>query len=115
MEGPFSISAARIGSDVQRLPAAASAAMPRVLFGLRLWASVSLALLVAYWLQLDDAYWAGTSASVVAQPGLGASLRKDDTAQLARMPWALPLPSASRRSWVSSSCHRSTVVFLASR
>jgi uncharacterized membrane protein YccC len=50
--------------------------MPHILFGLRLWASVSLALLVAYWLQLDDAYWAGTSASVVAQPGLGTSLRK---------------------------------------
>jgi uncharacterized membrane protein YccC len=76
MEGRFSTSAARIGSDVQRLPAAASAAMPHILFGLRLWASVSLALLVAYWLQLDDAFWAGTSASVVAQPGLGASLRK---------------------------------------
>jgi uncharacterized membrane protein YccC len=76
MEGRFSTSAARIGIDVRRLPAAASAAMPHILFGLRLWVSVSLALLVAYWLQLDDAYWAGTSASVVAQPGLGASLRK---------------------------------------
>jgi uncharacterized membrane protein YccC len=50
--------------------------MPRILFGLRLWASVCLALLVAYWLQLDDAYWAATSASIVAQPGLGASLQK---------------------------------------
>ena len=50
--------------------------MPRILFGLRLWASVCLALLVAYWLQLDDAYWAGTTASIVAQPGLGASLQK---------------------------------------
>src|SRR5712675_1581162 len=50
--------------------------MPRILFGLRIWTSVCLALLVAYWLQLDDAYWAGTSASIVAQPGLGASLRK---------------------------------------
>ena len=50
--------------------------MTRILFGLRLWASVCLALLVAYWLQLDDAYWAGTSASIVAQPGLGASLQK---------------------------------------
>src|SRR3982074_1458984 len=76
MEGRSSSSAARSGIDVQRLPAAASAAMPHILFGLRLWASVSLALLVAYWLQLDDAYWAGTSASVVAQPGLGTSLRK---------------------------------------
>jgi uncharacterized membrane protein YccC len=76
MEGPFSTSAARRGIDVQRLTGAGSAAMPHILFGLRLWVSVSLALLVAYWLQLDDAYWAGTSASIVAQPGLGASLRK---------------------------------------
>jgi uncharacterized membrane protein YccC len=47
-----------------------------LLFGLRLWASVCLALYVAFWLQLDTAYWAGTSAGVVCQPHLGASLRK---------------------------------------
>ena len=47
-----------------------------VLFGLRLWASVCLALYTAFWLQLDDPYWAATSAGVVAQTGLGASLRK---------------------------------------
>jgi uncharacterized membrane protein YccC len=47
-----------------------------VLFGLRLWASVCLALYIAFWLQLDDPYWAATSAGIVAQPGLGASLRK---------------------------------------
>jgi len=45
-------------------------------FGLRLWASVSLALYIAFWLQLDNAYWAGTSAALVCQPHLGASLRK---------------------------------------
>src|SRR6478672_6674909 len=45
-------------------------------FGLRLWASVSLALYIAFWLQLDNAYWAGTSAAIVCQPSLGASLRK---------------------------------------
>jgi uncharacterized membrane protein YccC len=49
---------------------------PGVLFGLRLWASVCLALYIAFWLQLDDPYWAATSAGIVAQPGLGASLRK---------------------------------------
>jgi uncharacterized membrane protein YccC len=43
---------------------------------LRLWASVSLALHVAFWLELDDAFWAGTSAALVCQPHLGASLRK---------------------------------------
>jgi uncharacterized membrane protein YccC len=46
------------------------------MFGLRLWASVCLALYVAFWLQLDNAYWAGTSAALVCQPQLGASLRK---------------------------------------
>jgi uncharacterized membrane protein YccC len=46
------------------------------LFGLRLWASVCLALFVAYALELDNAYWAGTSAALVCQPHLGASLRK---------------------------------------
>jgi uncharacterized membrane protein YccC len=47
-----------------------------LLFGLRLWASVCLALYVAFWLELDDAVWAGTSAGIVCQPHLGASLRK---------------------------------------
>jgi uncharacterized membrane protein YccC len=47
-----------------------------LLFGLRLWASVTLALYVAFWLQLDNPYWAGTSAAIVCQPSLGASLRK---------------------------------------
>ena len=49
---------------------------PRALFGLRLWASVCLALYVTFWLELDNAYWAGTSAALVCQPHLGASLRK---------------------------------------
>jgi uncharacterized membrane protein YccC len=47
-----------------------------LLFGLRLWASVCLALYVAFSLELDNAYWAGTSAALVSQPHLGASLRK---------------------------------------
>jgi uncharacterized membrane protein YccC len=55
---------------------AARAAGPPLLFGLRLWASVCLALYVAFWLELDNAYWAGTSAGIVCQPHLGASLRK---------------------------------------
>ena len=52
------------------------AAGPPLLFGLRLWASVCLALYVAFWLELDNAYWAGTTAAIVCQPHLGASLRK---------------------------------------
>jgi hypothetical protein len=55
---------------------AARAAGPPLLFGLRLWASVCLALYVAFWLELDNASWAGTSAALVCQPLLGASLRK---------------------------------------
>src|SRR4029077_15755670 len=47
-----------------------------LLFGVRLWASVCLALFVAFWLQLDNPFWAGPSAAVVCQPQLGASLRK---------------------------------------
>jgi uncharacterized membrane protein YccC len=49
---------------------------PALLFGLRLWTAVCLALFVAFWLQLDNPFWAGASASVVCQPQLGASLRK---------------------------------------
>ena len=55
---------------------AARAAGPPLLFGLRLWSSVCLAHYVAFWLQLDNAFWAGTSAAIVCQPQLGASLRK---------------------------------------
>src|SRR5437879_9303499 len=51
-------------------------AAPALLFGLRLWAAVCLALYIAFWLHLDNAYWAGTSAAIVSQPSLGASLRK---------------------------------------
>jgi len=41
-----------------------------------LWAAVCLALYIAFWLELDSAYWAGTTAAIVCQPSLGASLRK---------------------------------------
>ena len=63
----------RLGAEP--LANAARAAGP-LMFGLRLWASVCLALYVAFWLELDNAYWAGTSAAIVCQPQLGASLRK---------------------------------------
>ena len=52
------------------------AAVPPLLYSLRLWASVCLALYVAFWLELDNAYWAGMSAAIVCQPQVGASLRK---------------------------------------
>lgn len=60
----------------EQLLARISPAVPALLFGFRLWASVSLALYVAYWLELDNPFWAGTSAAIVCQPQLGASLRK---------------------------------------
>jgi uncharacterized membrane protein YccC len=56
--------------------AAAAQAAPPLLFGIRLWVAVCLALYVAFWLELDTAYWAGTTAALVCQPSLGASLRK---------------------------------------
>lgn len=59
-----------------RLAGALQSIGPPLLFGLRLWASVCLALYVAFSLELDNAYWAGTSAAIVCQPQLGASLRK---------------------------------------
>jgi uncharacterized membrane protein YccC len=62
--------------DARRLDKAMLAAGPPLLFGLRMWASVSLALYVAFWLELDNAFWAGTTAAIVCQPRLGASLRK---------------------------------------
>src|SRR5215475_8026030 len=74
------------GAGVERTPRptpwatvpidALRAAGPPLLCGLRLSASVCLALYVAFWLELDNAYWAGTSAGIVCQPHLGASLRK---------------------------------------
>src|SRR5712675_683709 len=61
---------------VGRFEAALRAAGPPLLFGLRLWASATLALYVAFWLELDNPFWAGTSAAIVCLPQLGASLRK---------------------------------------
>src|ERR1700747_2125271 len=60
----------------ERLSEALRAAGPPLLFGLRLWASVCLALYIAFWLELPNAYWAGTTAAIACQPHLGASLRK---------------------------------------
>src|SRR6266513_5660141 len=62
--------------DAAGLTDALRATGPPLLFGLRLWASVCLALYVAFWLELDNPQWAGTTAAIVCQPHLGASLRK---------------------------------------
>ncbi|HUN45654.1 MAG TPA: FUSC family protein [Stellaceae bacterium] len=61
---------------LDRMSLALRAAGPPLLFGVRLWASVCLSLYIAFWLQLENAFWAGTTAAIVCQPSLGASLRK---------------------------------------
>ncbi|WMT79635.1 FUSC family protein [Bradyrhizobium sp. Ash2021] len=76
VDEPGCIDARSFPTRLGPLTSAVRAAGPPLLFGLRLWASVCLALYVAFWLQLDNAYWAGTSAALVCQPHLGASLRK---------------------------------------
>src|SRR6202167_3461773 len=62
--------------DMARIAQALRSVTPALLFGLRLWAAVCLALYISFWLQLENAFWAGTSAAIVCQPSLGASLRK---------------------------------------
>src|SRR6266446_5219267 len=75
--GLWSMYSARAGGTARwRVAGALRSVGPALLFGLRVWAAVSLALYVAFWLELDNAYWAGTSAAIVCQPSLGASLRK---------------------------------------
>ncbi|HEY1452780.1 MAG TPA: FUSC family protein [Roseiarcus sp.] len=54
----------------------ARAATPALLFGLRLWASVCLSFYIAFQLELNEPTWAATTAALVCQPVLGASLRK---------------------------------------
>jgi uncharacterized membrane protein YccC len=62
--------------QIGRLWRLAGGALSAFAFGLRMWASVCLALYVAFWLELDNPFWAGTTAAIVCQPQLGASLRK---------------------------------------
>src|SRR5271156_177695 len=66
----------RMTAGRRSLAEALRTAWPLLLFGVRLWASVSLALYIAFWLQLDNPFWAGTSAAIVRQPQLKAALRK---------------------------------------
>jgi uncharacterized membrane protein YccC len=64
------------GARVKQIPFLLWSERGPVLFGIRLWLSVCLALYVAFWLQLDNPFWAGTSAAIVCLPSRGASLRK---------------------------------------
>jgi uncharacterized membrane protein YccC len=64
------------GPTAARLQTAWAATRSPLTFGVRLWVSVCLSLYVAFWLELDNPYWAGTTAALVCQPHLGASLRR---------------------------------------
>lgn len=59
-----------------RIVQAFGVARPRLFYGLRMTASVALAMWVSFWLQLENAYWAPLTAAIVCQPTIGASLRK---------------------------------------
>jgi len=58
------------------LRAAIIHALPAILYGVRIAASASIALYIAFFLQMDQPSWAGTTAVIVAQPALGSALRK---------------------------------------
>src|SRR6201997_826411 len=75
-EAALPVQGSPAASNVARILEALRAASPPLIFGVRLWASVCLALYIAFWLELNNPYWAGTSAAIVCQPHLGASLRK---------------------------------------
>src|ERR1700726_513288 len=91
--------------DARRLTEALKAAGPPLLFGLRLWASVCLALYIAFWLELDNAYWAGTSAAIGvvsahrrnAPTVPGSSHRHPAPVQAGPTPAASPAARAERR------------------
>jgi uncharacterized membrane protein YccC len=55
---------------------AAQAAGPPLLFGLRLWGCVCLAIFFAFWLKFPEPNWAGLGAAIACLPVLGPSLRK---------------------------------------
>ena len=47
-----------------------------LLYGVRLWVAVCLALFIAFRLELQNPSWAGTTAAIVCQPEVGAALRR---------------------------------------
>ena len=73
---PSSSTTARVIFPAPALGSWVRAAVPALLYGIRLWAAVCLALFVAYRLELDNPSWAGVSAAIVSHPVVGASLRK---------------------------------------
>jgi Protein of unknown function (DUF1275) len=81
-----------------RLTSALWSATPALLFGLRLWAAVCLALYVAFWLQLDNAYWAGTSAAI-AWP---FAARAQQSAKLPSVGFLGPNTRSAANEWVAA-------------
>ncbi|HXC90918.1 MAG TPA: FUSC family protein [Stellaceae bacterium] len=73
---PLTSEPGRLVRWVDTASGALQSAGPALLFGLRMWGSVCLALYIAFWLELDTPSWAGATAAIVCQPHLGASLRK---------------------------------------
>ncbi len=57
-------------------PGPIATAAPALLFGIRVTTAVSLALFAAFYLELENPYWAGTSACIVCQPIVGSSILK---------------------------------------
>ena len=72
----MSKSTARADQRHAAMPAWLEATGPRLLYGVKTAVAVALALCVAFSLELDNPSWAGTSACIVCQPVVGASLRK---------------------------------------
>lgn len=58
----------RVTSGILLPFSVASRALPAILYGARIAASASIALYIAFFLQLDQPSWAGTTAVIVAQP-----------------------------------------------
>jgi len=63
---------------------------PALLFGLRLWASVCLSLFVAFWLPLNNPFWAGTSGRAVWELPCSAAT---PSLELSRMGWTGRAPA----------------------
>ena len=71
----WNVASAWWGKSLIRFERALAGMGSPLLFGLRMWASAMLALYVAFQLQLSSPYWAATTAIIVCQPQVGASLR----------------------------------------
>ncbi|MGB8549108.1 MAG: FUSC family protein [Xanthobacteraceae bacterium] len=79
----------RASDAFARLLALAPSAGPPLLFGLRLWAAVCLALYVVFWLELDSPFWAGTTPCATTHRG---------SADKRSRPWSRPRTANQARA-----------------